>query len=337
MKNRSKIFTHILPAIFLVLICSSPVRADRGSYVLRKSVAENIHVYDAGQKAIIGWNNNQEIMILSTDKYVSKDAKVLEFMPLPSKPSRVEKADFKSFGRISALIGRHRPRAYFRPKNGGSKRSKGGANVRSSVEVVFHKKIGAHDITIAKTRDLDGFIEWIKKFVAKNGMQYHEADVKTLKPIVRGYLNDGYHYYVFDVIELTTDKKSIEPILYQFESKKVYFPLRVTQLSEGFTHIALYLFTPFKTDIWGTGTGFVSGFYTIERKPSYKHPVKFEIRPREMKKVVPEISKLFKNHDAKVWFSTAKFDGETSRLTRDFIIRPIITKKKEAMSAKTRE
>ncbi|MCD4782801.1 MAG: DUF2330 domain-containing protein [Candidatus Eremiobacteraeota bacterium] len=321
--KKSLCITMIL--IFILGFCN--VFADRGTFVMRpKKMKENINVYDTGQKAIIAWNRNQEIMILSTDKYASKDAKVLEFMPLPSKPSRVEKMDVKCFREVASLIARHRPRVSeaMKSRTGNGGRGKSAPRAEQAVRIVFHKKIGAHDITIAKTKNLNAFIDWIKEFVAKQGMEYDEKDFTELKPIVRGYISKGYQYYVFDVIELTTQKKTVEPILYQFKSKNVYFPLRVTLLSRGVTTIALYLFTPFKTDIWGTKSGFVSGFYTVKGKASYEHPIKFQVTDYDMRRVSKEISKLFNGCSEKIWFSAAKFHGQTSKLTRDFVIKPAV-------------
>lgn len=322
MKNRFTV--RILPIILLLsILLVTAAFADRGSFVLRDRVGENISIYDVGQKAIIAWNNNEEIMILSTDKYVSKNTRVLEFLPLPSEPSRVEKVDIGCFQEIQKLIRAHRPR--LESLSGGHMKSKGrngGSGAEQAVQIVFHQKIGAHDITIAKTRDLEGFMGWVKKFLKENQLQYREEDVTELKPNVAGYLKDGYNYFVFDVIELTTEKKSIEPILYQFKSKNLYFPLRVTQLSRGVTNIALYLFTPFKTDIWGTRSGFVSGFYTRGRQVSYANPIKFQVSNSEMEKVSPDIGKFFGSCTEEIWFSTAKFHGETNELKKDFVMKP---------------
>ena len=323
MKNIS--FLRISILLILIVITFSIAYADRGTFVMRKQVGENINVYDVGQKAVIGWNNGVEIMILSTDKYVSKDAKVLEFMPIPSNPSKVEKVDFNAFKEINSLIAKHRPRILAHSSKGNGGRN-GDRRMKSAekpaVEIVFHEKLGAHEITIAKTKDLNGFLGWIKKFLTENGMQYREEDVRAMKSIVAGYLKDGYHYYVFDVIDLTTEKKSIEPILYKFKSEKVYFPLRVTQLSKGVTNVALYLLTPFKTDIWGTKTRFASGFYTVEGKVSYKHPIKFFISPDDVKEINGEMYDLLKDVSGEIWLSTAKFKGETGELTKDFIMAP---------------
>ncbi|MDQ7826581.1 MAG: DUF2330 domain-containing protein [Candidatus Eremiobacteraeota bacterium] len=341
-----------LSCIVLVTALCGPASADRGSFVLRPpTMKENIDVFDAGQKAIICWRNGEELMILSTDKYASAKSKVLEFMPLPSKPSRVEEAKEEVFQGIARLISNHRPAV---PEGKSPGRALESAQKDSShepsVEIVFHKKIGAHDINIAKINHLDGFGEWVKKFYTMNQLQYMPEDVARLHPLVKDYLDRGYSYYVFDVIELTTEKRSIAPILYQFKSPSLYFPLKVTTLSEGDTDVALYLFTPSRTDIWGTGTGFKSGFYTFSGKADYAHPIKFQVSPLEIKAVSDEIVKFMapgytgekapgkpqtatygddeamkritREDKERPWFSTAKFTGSTKKLTRDFLLKP---------------
>ncbi len=319
----------ILTAV-LMATCG-PAVADRGGMVMRPvTMTENIDVYDAGQKAIICWHDGVELMILSTDKYTSHQAKVLEFLPLPSKPDRVEEADIEAFEGIARLIRSRRPkvpvdrdRSYPR---GRSRNGETSAAPEDAVEIVFHEKIGAHDITIGHVLQMDGFREWVKQFVERHQMEYREEDVKRLEPIVKSYLDRGFRYFVFDVVELSPEKQTIEPILYQFKSPTVYFPLKVTTLSRGETNIALYLFTRFKTDIWGTKSGLASGFYRLFNKISYQHPIKFTVSSDEVKRVSGEIHKFMYPQDEKnhreVWFSTAVFEGPTSELTRDFIITP---------------
>ncbi|MGV8120236.1 MAG: DUF2330 domain-containing protein [Candidatus Xenobiia bacterium LiM19] len=311
----------------LLLTCGI-VRADRGSMPLRPpTMKENINVFDAGQKAIICWNGGQELMILSTDKYATSNSKVLEFMPLPSKPSRVEESKDPSFEGIAKLITAHRP-AMPSAKMETSLRSAGAGKAASqeqpAVVIVFHEKIGAHDISIAQVQRLDGFTDWAKKFYTRNQVEYNAKDVARLHPLVADYMNRGFTYFVFDVIELTREKQSIEPILYKFASRDLYFPLKVTTLAEGETDISLYLFTNFRTDIWATRTGFKSGFYSVSGQVSYQHPIKFEVTSSEMMQVSKEIARFMKADDygdEKVWFSTAKYKGSTKNLTKDFIMK----------------
>ncbi len=311
---------------FFLFTCSTAF-ADRGSMPMRPpTMKENINVFDAGQKAIICWKDGQELMILSTDKYATAQSKVLEFMPLPSKPSRVEESKEPSFEGIARLITAHRP---VMPAAGPEKVQGRGeaaktASHEPAVVIVFHKKIGAHDISIAQVQRIDGFTDWAKKFYTQNQVEYNAKDVARLHPLVADYMKRGFTYFVFDVIELSTEKQSIEPILYQFASRDLYFPLKVTTMAEGNTDIALYLFTPFRTDIWGTLTGLKSGFYSLSGQVSYRHPIKFEVTSSEMLQVSKGIASFMKARDygeEKVWFSMAKYTGSTKKLVKDFIMK----------------
>lgn len=333
-----------LCVLLLFLMTNNLAFADRGVIPMRPITAkENIDVFDAGQKAIICWEDGEELLILSTDKYASQDTKVLEFLPLPSKPSRVEKADESCFKGIAGLIENHRPKIVYSENGRSAKKAMSADNApraeaEPAVKIVFHKQVGAHDITIGLVERMDGFAHWVKKFMTDQGMQYREEDLKNLQPIVEDYLKRGYRFFVFDVVDLTKEKKSIEPVLYQFKSKNIYFPLLVTTLAKGETNVALYLFTHFKTDIWGTRTGFVSGFYSLNGKVLYNSPVKFLASYLEVAAISKDIDKFFGlSRDSSIpdnramrvmvkerplWFSTAKFKGNTEKLIHDFIIKP---------------
>jgi len=78
--------------VFFIAASFSNVAADRGML----PIIPGISVYEPGQKAIIAWSGSKEILILSTDVYADESTKVLEVLPLPSKPV-VKDGNFKSF------------------------------------------------------------------------------------------------------------------------------------------------------------------------------------------------------------------------------------------------
>jgi hypothetical protein len=130
--------------ILLTTVCySTPAtRADR--CILPTSDAD---VYGPGQKAIVAWNGEVERLILSTDLYASADTRVLEVLPLPSKPN-VEEGTSGSFEAIQNLMMKNLPRA-------------AGAEEKARLEIVFHEWIGAHDVTVVRAtsaEDLSRFI-----------------------------------------------------------------------------------------------------------------------------------------------------------------------------------
>lgn len=74
-------------------------QADRGAIPFRPEVT----IFERTQRALIAWNGEEEILLLSTDLRASRATKVLEVMPFPAEP-RVTKGDVAVFRRAVRLI-----------------------------------------------------------------------------------------------------------------------------------------------------------------------------------------------------------------------------------------
>jgi len=322
----------------ILLVCLGPsARADRGHFIIpEERLTPNINIHESGQRAIIAWNGTEEVMILSTDLSSDRPVKVLEFMPLPAKPTMVKQRTTAPFEVIQELIDAHAPVVAAQEAMGRSA-ADNAAKAPAAVQVVFQQKIGAHDITVARTENMEAFVGWIRNFLAGRKLKYREEYFARLRPVVQGYLDDRIYYYVFDVVELGKETKSIEPILYRFPSNRLYYPLRVSTLGSGRTHIDLFLISHMKLDIWGSATGFWSGFYRGARDV----PIKFNLGNSDLKRIDPLISELFYTREdvstqpmygaprdpnfrrpssetKDVWLSTASYRGLVSGLVRDF-------------------
>jgi hypothetical protein len=301
----------------LVVVASllpGAAQGDRGMIPLDK-MHPDVTIYGPGQKAIIACNGTEELLILSTDLYAEKKTQVLEFLPLPSKPTDVREGSFESFEFVSRLIQMRAPKI----ERGRALKTAGGGPGAPAVEVVFHKKIGPHDITIARSSDTKEFVDWILKFAKKADAPLSDQVKRRLLPIVEGYLRDSLNYFVFDLVDLDTEPESLKPIVYRFPCKRLYFPLRVSALAAGATEIDLFLLTPIKPDIWGTNSRLACRFYHAGPNAPQESlvPIKFPLYAGEFEPIDKAISKIFQT---RCWFSTAKYSGPTSALKRDFWI-----------------
>jgi hypothetical protein len=85
----------------LVLLVASawPVQADRGAIPFQPEVT----IFEPTQRALIAWNGEEEILLLSTDLRASRTTKVLEVMPFLAEP-RVAKGDVAVFQQAVQLI-----------------------------------------------------------------------------------------------------------------------------------------------------------------------------------------------------------------------------------------
>jgi hypothetical protein len=236
MRRPGLILSAMICACLLFLSApSSSVLADGG---MIPTVAEHISIDEPGQKAIIAWDGQEEILILSTDVHAEENTTALRVIPLPSEPDRIEQGDFNSFLRIRDLIYDR-----FGPRHTWLDCAAGQGGGGAGVDIVFHDKIGAHDIWVAKATDAAGFVNWAEDFLAQNQIQY-QISSPELETLAAEYIDDGIQFFVFDLIELSPDQKSVEPIVYQFQSDALYFPLKISSIIPGYTQISLFLLTP---------------------------------------------------------------------------------------------
>ncbi|MBL7062026.1 MAG: DUF2330 domain-containing protein [Dehalococcoidia bacterium] len=293
----------VIVSMFLVILlfpCSA--HADKGMIPI-----SDVSVYGPGQKAIIAWNGEEEILILSTDVYASGDSLVLEILPLPAKPKRIEKADVQSFVEIGRLMDLHLPMPP-RPKTPVP------GIPKKEVEIVFHEKIGAHDITVVKASDVQGFMNWAEGFLTEQGIGQRLSSPE-LEEVIGGYVEQKMNFFVFDLIDITLEEKSIEPICYQFNTDSLYYPLVISSLASGWTEISLFLLTPEPVRAFGLPGQMKIAYYHGQK-------VQFELESGELEAVDPDIAGLLGDH---AWLTGVSYEGELADLKEDFRLPSPIT------------
>ena len=281
-------------AIMLALILGlTPAAADK--CVIPGSEAD---IYNPGQKAIIAWNGTHEELILSTDLYSSKGGAVFELIPLPSMPE-VEKGSYDSFRAVQAIILRHAPKGLLAPGKG-----------YEGLEIVFHEKIGAHDITVVKASDAGELLEFISDRAASLGVNLRINE--RIRELFEDYLARGFGYWVLDVVEVGDKVRSIEPIVYRFRSEALYYPLKVSRAAKGETRITLYLITrnPVRED--ALPQGFKIAGYMRSQKP-----LSYPISRNDLKAVDSGIAEMF---EGGAWFTAIIYQGSLEDLRGDLEI-----------------
>lgn len=163
MKAKINLF---LSLITFILIIPSLIFADGGMVIWPR----DIHLNQSAQNAIVAWNQNEEIIILSNSIKSNAEGVALRMVPLPSNPTEIKEGNFESFDKITEIINekidQHRDdssnwKGILGPETAGQ---------IPGVEITFHEKIGAHDVTVVKVNDLDYFINWIDDFADDKGL-----------------------------------------------------------------------------------------------------------------------------------------------------------------------
>ncbi len=288
--------------VLLLLLYAPQLFADRGIIPLTLGVT----IFEPNQRAMIAWNGAEEILLLSTDMRASEATQVLEVLPLPTEP-KVKKGDVETFRRATALINRKIGRRY-----GAAGRHAGrgvAAPARPAGEVTFHKKIGAHDISVTHVLSTKGFIAWVGKYLVSLQIQNPVIPPAT-KKIVDGYLAEGFTWFVFDVVSLDEVLSTGEAVEYRFKTKFLYYPMKVTQTVEGATTVDLLVLTP---KLLSKFSGIPISRVLLRHKP-------IPVSSAELRGLNPDMDALLgRREDMKlrIW----RLEGQMSSFEQDLIAR----------------
>jgi hypothetical protein len=283
-KERKTNWHYIIIVIFgflLFLIQPYLIFADGGMMIW----PPDVQLDESAQNAIVAWNGKEEIIILSNDIESSAKATSLRIVPLPSNPT-VKEGSFETFIKLKNLMNEKIEEV----RNQGLPVWKDvGEAPSGGIEITFQQKIGAHDLTIVKVNDLEAFLSWIKNFAIKKGLIVKDISPE-FKEGVKNYLKRDIKYFVFDVVDASGEKESIDPLVYRFNSGYFYFPVLisgVSEISQNQTEIQLFLITkdklPKETSSEGKGDFYGKGYFN--------YPV--QLTQEELKGIDEEIANLF--------------------------------------------
>ena len=297
MKKLSFLFIFICLSLFVI----PEGRADRGSIPFKP----HVKVFEPTQRALIAWNGEEEILLLSTDLKASEPTKVLEVIPLPSEPE-VKKGDVEVFRKATALINQKLQKLYTRTRGIKYRMEKEEA---PAGEVNFHQRIGAHDISVTHVVRSDGFIKWVKKYLKADQVK-DPLIPDVLKTVIDEYIAEGFSWFVFDVVSLKEVPQTNDAIQYRFKTDFLFYPVKITRTEEGYTSINLLVLTPrlFKN---------FPGIPAEEVK--LRHPP-VSISSSELRSLNEEIYKMFehrKDMKLRIW----EIKGKFSSFTKDLIAK----------------
>jgi len=285
MKRVTQFFLVIIIVIAFLLLIAQDVIADRGMVPFDGTVS----IFESGQKAIIAWNGTEEILILATDVYGDSATSVLEVIPLPSNPT-IELGNVSSFETINRLISDYYYQNLQRLDN-----------LPEGVEVVFHEKLGSHDLTVIKVNEYEDFKSWIEAFKVKNEIK-NDILPPEMNDLILEYLELDINYFAFDIIEVNEAKRSVEPIIYRFKVEYLYYPLQISSIITGDTEIFLFTLTiPDFNDTQIINLGF-------EKK------IEFNISNDDLLDISKYMSGLF---GASIHLSSFKFSGSLQAFDED--------------------
>ena len=241
----------------MLLAGAGLAQADRGAIPFRPEVT----IFEPTQRALIAWNGEEEILLLSTDLRASRATKVLEVMPFPAEP-RVAKGDVGVFRRAVRLINSKIMPA---PLAAAAVRGvdHGSVYAPPAGEITFHERIGAHDVAVARVVSGDGFVEWVNDFLRRASVDNPVIPAR-LRSVVQEYLDDGFCWFAFDVVSLENKFRTLEALQYRFPTSALFYPVKISRSNRGQTSMELLVLSP---TLLGTFSGIPRSQIQLRHEP----------------------------------------------------------------------
>jgi len=302
MVKLNNIFISLILTFLLAISISNITLADKGSIS-----PWPISLSQDSQRAIIMHNFTEEVLILGAELKADKDTYVLEFIPFPSQPE-VKLAIGDPFKEIERLMAEEKGIEII-----DSEIFKGGSAKTMPVEMKLSEKIGLHDVTVVKVNDISGFIDWVKDFFNKKGIDIL-SDLNSLYRNVEDYVNRGINYFVFDYVTVKTETRLIEPLIYRFKSDKIYYPLKTSNIIGGEGVIDLIFICP--------GSFPERDYFPIskDREIIFEVSNSSRIYIDEIEKIYPEAKDFFSKIE-KLYVQVMRY-SETYNFQTDFFYDP---------------
>ncbi len=246
--------------------------ADMGAII----PVENVNLDEPAQRAIIAYDGFEELLILQTELKPSKRTLVIRFIPLPSLPD-VKAVSNDIFYNLKKLVERCNLQYVRQTKS----LSQSGIT-SEKVKIEVKKSIGAHDITVVRATSTEEFLNWIYNFLKSHGYKNKIKNKQDYINIINHYITNKINYFVFDIVNLKSHI-SIQPIMYTFNSKTLYYPLVATNILRSYGTIELFIFSE-------NGRSYLSSIYGF--LPSTTAIVKSE----DTSRISPKITELLGRH-----------------------------------------
>jgi hypothetical protein len=283
--EKSSGLAFVYLACALLLVGNRATRADRGAIV----ALGDVNIEEPAQRAVIAHDGVREILILQTDVKADRKTKIVEFMPLPSKPD-VSLAPEGCFSALQEIIKAHKLQyvIHYRGKNKSDTEAKAEA-----VTLVLSEQLGPHKVSVVEVKDANEFVRWVESFFAENDLGKPILG-DELRTTVAQYLHQGIRFFAFDIVAVSAEKKTVRPLVYSFKSSKLYYPLKVTNLYGGSGTVELLTILP--RDLRERGLWISASWEIREKKPMtytwFKRSTSAELSVAEMERIEPSIARL---------------------------------------------
>jgi hypothetical protein len=185
------------------------------------------------------------------------------------------------------------------------------------VEILFYEQIGVHNITVVSATESAGLLELANGFLSSSGVN-HNVTLQGFQEAIENYLGRGFRYYALDLITFSPQEKSIEPILYRFNSSMLYYPLVITSPVGGNGNITLFALTKERLDEHALAAEYGPLGLVYYKMPNGQLQfIQFKLPTDELLRMDLRLSDLLPDG---AWLSVLKREGDLASVDQDLII-----------------
>jgi Uncharacterized protein conserved in bacteria (DUF2330) len=228
-----------ISTLILLFLSCTPALSDKGLIFVRLAPGSDtgdsgpVKFFEPNQNAIIAFDGDEEILYLSTNLRAERSAKVLEVLPLPSQP-KVTEGDIKTLHDTVAVLNSK----FEHDASGDDGSSSRGMFAKAlhknlpapAAVIVKHEQLGAHDVNVVEVLDPARFVKWTEANLTKLGSTSPSVP-EWMMAKIGDYTARGFHWFAFDVVDLSPKPTTISPLRYRFATKKLFYPLQITKVS----------------------------------------------------------------------------------------------------------
>jgi len=227
-----RVLRGVIPIIsFCIILSSIHVVSADGGFVPFK----DFDVEEPGQRAIIAWNGSREMMILSVDAIAEGQTSVVHIVPFPEMP-HVSRGNASSFQRLEETLNWDPYGGYY----GGNDGQSGGQGGGNGSGYTPYQLTSSRTIIPLHAESSEDVLAWVDGYILDNQGD-EETHPDRFMEIIESYISKGIQDFIIDIVDLSENITTVEPIVYEFNTTSLFFPLEISSMIKGSSLIQLAL------------------------------------------------------------------------------------------------
>lgn len=225
-------------AALAIAVCGFASQAPAGQGLILPEGAAD--ACQPAERALIVHNGSVEVLVVQADVKAPEKTKAVQFLPLPSMPEVAVAPEgcFKTLQEIASAA----DMVYAASLAIAARR---GAD--NAVSVPADPGVEPEAVTVVTCETVADFTKAVSEYFGKNNLGKPAINGQVQKA-VEASLKQGLNVFVLDIVPVGPEGPTIRPIVCQFQSDKIFYPLKASEsCGDSETRIELLTLLPVGT------------------------------------------------------------------------------------------